>query len=1037
MHAYSIRWILILLVLIAVVPGVIGTSFEIASSFQLQRQNALESAQNAAGAAAQRVANFIGNSEVIVRTAAEIPDAASLDRGRCQTTLSQLMQVLPRYANLVAVDAEGWLVCSGVPASDDTPRRIDPTYYFDRMKRDGRLTVGYPSSSSFVTGRRIVGISQPLFGSQRELRGALVLAVDLLRFSLEMPANVRLRYFLLAGNGAVVTTNYQPQDLVASQPALSPFFDLMPGAERQLIDVPGPDGAMYLVAKAAVPGYDWTMIAAIAKQDALSEAYRQLWRSSAIHAGILLLGISLSFWLSRQIAVPIKDMVETIMRIQKGLRVRFTERGPLEILALARQANIALDEAQQRDKLLHIADQRLAFAIEANQDGVWDWDIVSGRVDYSERWLSMLGYGPGEIEASLDGLRHLVHPDDDPMVKAAVETHLAGQSPHFTTEHRMRHKNGHYIWVLNRGAIVDRDDDGSPIRMVGTHTDIDNRKAAEFNLLKAGVVFDKSPQAIIVTDEKNIIQLVNPAFERVTGYMGGEAIGRNPSFLASGRQMPDFYKAMWQQLIETGEWHGEIWNRRKDGAAYCEWLTITQMRHGDQITGHIGMFIDITQRKEAEAQVEWRANFDTLTMLPNRHLLLDRIDQAVKRNRRGGSGGAVMLLDLDHFKEINDSLGHQAGDAVLIEVARRLQKVMRENDTVGRLGGDEFVILLTDLPTEQASAVAERILQALAVPVTLPGRDLQTGASIGIAIYPDDSDDPSELLRLADMAMYSAKAAGRGSWQMFTQQMDLQSRRRLDLIADMRVALMQDQIELFYQPVVSIATGEVVKAEGLARWRHPRQGFIPPDQFIPLAEETGLIHQLGQIVLTAGMAARQRINDAGLNCQISVNISSRQIGSPTFAAEVRRLLVNSNMATNPIIFEVTESLLLSDFERACALLREFADAGAVIALDDFGTGYSSLSYLYRLPASILKIDRSFTINLGQRSDVRRLMQAIIDLGHDLGFKIVAEGVETAEQRDALLEMGCDYGQGYYFAKPMPFDDLMALLVGNSRLSIPA
>lgn len=1037
MQAYSIRWFLLFVVLIALLPGVIGTAYEINRSFDQQQQAAVEISQHAAGAAADRVTNFLASTESVVRGLARQPGVATLDPARCRSALAESMAVLPDYANVIVVGEQGWVVCSAIPLPDEEIRRIDTSFYFDRLKETGRLTIGNPSSAGVVSGRRIVAVAEPLISGSGEIYGAVALSIDLLRFVREMPRIPHTQSYLLARNGGVVSATESPEHWIAHSPAMRPFFDLADTAV-QLSDVVGPGGRSYLVAKQPVDGYDWTMIVAIPTDEAFQAARQQIWRSVALHGSVLLLACVAAFWMSSRIALPLSAMTENVIHIREtGQRHLFKVDGPAEVRALAQQANVVLTEADEREKLLRITDRRLALAIEANGDGVWDLDLTTGYFEYSDRWLEMLGYVRGDLQPTLDGLRSIVHPDDDPVVAAAFRDHLSGNADFFFTEHRMRCKDGTYKWVLNRGAIVDTDADGRPARIAGTHTDIDARKAAEISLQHAGIVFERSPQAILVTDERNIIQRVNPAFERATGYSAAEVVGRNPSLLSSGRQGPDFYKAMWGQLQATGEWQGEIWNRRKDGTAYCEWLTVTQMRHDGHATGHIGMFIDITQRKEAEAQVEWRANFDTLTTLPNRHLLLDRIDQAVKRARRSTVGGAVMLLDLDHFKEINDSLGHQAGDAVLIEVASRLQKVMRENDTVGRLGGDEFVVLLTDLPAEQASAVAERILQALTAPVTVSGRELQTAASIGIATYPDDGDDPSELLRLADMAMYSAKAAGRGSWQMFTQQMDQQSRRRLDLIADLRVALAQDQIELFYQPIVDIATGDVVKAEGLARWRHPRHGFIPPDQFIALAEETGLIHPLGQVVLATGMAARQRINDAGLNCQISVNISSRQIGLPAFAAEVRHLLENENMAVNPIVFEVTESLLLADFERACALLREFADAGAVIALDDFGTGYSSLSYLYRLPASILKIDRSFTINLQQRPDVRRLVQAIIDLGHDLGFRIVAEGVETADQRAVLSEMGCDYGQGYYFAKPMPLDDLMLLLDRNARLAIPA
>jgi diguanylate cyclase (GGDEF)-like protein/PAS domain S-box-containing protein len=1031
MRGYSIRWFLLILVLIALAPGLVSTSFEIRHSFRQQTEAALEITQTAANAAARRVDNFLANAKKIAVSAAARPEIGLTDPRRCSAELAALMSVLPSYANAIVIDGDGRVVCSAVTRQAGAGQFVDRAFYFDRMLQTGQLTVGYPSPTSSVIKSRIVGIAQPLKSEDGRIAGALVLAIDLARFVQEMPDVPNMQAFLVAGNGSVVSATVSPDEWISSGVPGIGFFAGV-SAPAQLVDEPGPDGRPFLVAKVPVAEAGWTMIAGIPTEIALSGAYQYLRYNLAVYAFVLILTVTALLWVGYRIVAPLEAVIANVHRIKDGDRPHFSVRGPLEIRMLAAAANEALDEAEQREKLLHIADQRLAFALEANRDGVWEWNLADGSMTLSERWLAMLGYEDGEIERTPDALRRLVHPEDDALVEAAARAHLAGETPQFVTEHRMRRKDGGYMWVLNRGAVVERDAAGRPLRLVGTHTDIDSRKAAEADLKRAGIVFDKSPQAIVVTDADNRIELVNPAFEKVTGYAAAEVIGRNPSILSSGRQPPEFYKAMWQTLKDTGEWQGEVWNRRKDGSAYCEWLTVTQVRQGDRVMGYIGMFIDVTRRKEVEEQLEWRAHFDPLTMLPNRHLLLDRIDQAIRRSRRSGHSGAILMLDLDHFKEINDTLGHQAGDAVLVEVARRLHATMRENDTAGRLGGDEFVILLSDLTEYQAIGVAERIIDALGKPVTVEGRALQIGGSLGVVLFPSDGDEPGELLRLADMAMYKAKAAGRGGWQMFKPEMDASSRQRLETLTELRTALQQDQIELHYQPIVDLRTGRIAKAEGLARWRHPQRGFIPPALFIPLAEETGMIHQLGHAVLQSGLAARRRIDAAGMTCHIGINVSSRQLDGGSFIGEISQALAAEDMSRNALIVEVTESLLLSDFERTCGILQNLADAGATIALDDFGTGYSSLNYLCRLPAKVLKIDRSFVAGIDERVDLRRLVRGVIELGHDLGLTVVAEGVETAAQRDCLVAMGCDFAQGYHFARPMPLDDLLALLAAQAQ-----
>ncbi|MGZ4959084.1 MAG: EAL domain-containing protein [Methylomonas sp.] len=567
------------------------------------------------------------------------------------------------------------------------------------------------------------------------------------------------------------------------------------------------------------------------------------------------------------------------------------------------------------------------------------------------------------------------------------------------------------------------DEQGQLLGTVGFASDITERRKAEENLRLAALVYENSSQAMLVTDADNNILSANPAFTAMTGYAADEVIGTNPRILRSGEHDAAFYQAMWHALNTTGVWHGEIKNRRKNGEIYIEELTINTIfdRNG-QPRRRVALSSDITQRKQTEEQIWRQANFDPLTGLPNRNMFRNSLEVEIKKAHRTGQSFALLFIDLDRFKEVNDALGHEMGDHLLKETAHRLQTCIRESDTVARLGGDEFTIILSELDhIDDCERIAESLLQKLSSPFRLGSELAYVSASIGITLYPADSTDLSQLLKNADQAMYAAKNQGRNGYNFFTKDLQRSLKERADLLGDLRNALPDHQFELYYQPVIELATGSVQKAEALLRWRHPSRGLIGPAEFISLAEETDLIVEIGDWVFrSAARQVAQWRTTIHPEFQISINKSPAQFHSPRHALpHWFDYLKELQLDGQSIVVEITEGLLLDANLAVLDHLLAFRDAGMQVAIDDFGTGYSALSYLKKFDIDYLKIDQSFIRNLAPDSSDFVLCEAIVIMAHKLGLKVIAEGMETEQQRNLLISIGCDYGQGYLFAKPLP------------------
>lgn len=733
---------------------------------------------------------------------------------------------------------------------------------------------------------------------------------------------------------------------------------------------------------------------------------------------------------------PIRRLEHHANELAKGnYAARSTLYSTNELGVLGQTLNLASDTIERL--LLRVRNEQIMLKeAKAMFDGLADTSIVGIYLldqnlcftYVNERLALLLGYDRAEMSDGSFNLSRLFTPSNYAIVSQRAKERFLKKEPASNYEMKALRKDGTVVDLEILASLMSLN--GQPI-IIGMMLDIGKRKQAEISLRRAALIFDQTSEAMVITDADGVVQDINPAVTTVTGYTATELIGNRMSLLSSNRQNQDFYRRMWNSLIETGRWSGDIWNRHKSGVEYIERLTINTTYNEDgSVNCRIGLFSDVTEKRRREALIWRQANFDQLTELPNRQMFYEKLQYCIVDSKNSGLPFALVFLDLDFFKEVNDTFGHAIGDELLRIVAERIRGSVRKEDQVARLGGDEFTLIIQNLKhLDHVRTVCTKVLESVAQPYSLNNNTVHISVSMGVAFYPDNGIDATELLKQADLAMYMSKEKGRNQYSFFSASMQEKAQMRRDMLRDLQQGLDSGQFTLHYQPIVDMQSGLIVKAEALMRWHHPQHGLVSPADFIPLAEDSGLIVPMGDWAFhqAASQLAQWR-TELDQNFAVSVNVSPVQfepkgLDPQTWITSLEAL----GLPGSAVTLEITERLLMEADEDTRIRLLAFRSSGIQVALDDFGTGYSSLSYLKRFNIDLLKIDQSFVRNLTRQSEDMVLCQAIIVMAHQLGIKVVAEGVNTQEQHEILLEAGCDYGQGFGYARPMPPEELTRVI----------
>ena len=899
----------------------------------------------------------------------------------------------------------------------------------------GKSSVGPPTHEALLK-QPVFPIVAMIKGSDGQVIGSLagVTRLDQPNF-LDIISQARYGktggYFLVAPQSRlVITASGQRQVMQALPvPGLNPAIDrfILGQQGSALIDIPNPLGVEVVASSTAIQVAPWHVAAVLPTAEAFAPIRTMQQRMWLATGALTLLAGLLVWWLLARELAPLQATARRLIAMAD-------EHEPLQPLPATR-----LDEIGQVvkgfNRLLGTLGQREALLqqiLNTSSVAIFLVDRQGYITRANQHMARLFGFSLNELQAM--EYVALVHPQQRELARQKMRALLASQLQSVDLERLYWRADQSEFWGhLTGQRFVDAN--GVEQGLVGVIADVTQRRQLDAELRIAAIAFE-SQQGMAITDAQGVILRVNQAFCVITGYSALEAVGQNPRLLSSGRHDAAFYAAMWANIARSGAWQGEIWNRRKNGEVFPEWLSISAVKDSSgQVTHYVATFSDISAHKAAEDQIKSLAFFDTLTGLPNRRLLLDRLVQAMVSGARHGRQGALLYIDLDDFKTLNNSYGHDVGDALLQQVAQRLSGCMREGDTVARPGADSFAVLLEALSANaveaatQAESVGEKIRLALSEPYQLDGHLHRSTASIGVTLLDDrQQEGVDEPLKRAELAMYQAKTAGRNTLRFFDPQMQTAVLALAALEADLREALRSDQFVLYYQAQVNGAS-RVSGVEALVRWQHPLRGLVPPSEFIALAEQTGLILPLGQWVLETACA--QLAAWAGLleraQLTVAVNVSALQFHQGDFVAQVMSALARSGAKPQRLKLELTESLLVHDVEGIIAKMSALQAQGVGFSLDDFGTGYSSLSYLKRLPLNQLKIDQGFVRDILQDPNDAAIAKMVVALAETLGLAVIAEGVETAAQRDFLAAQGCHAYQGYLFSRPLPIAEFEAFM----------
>ena len=704
------------------------------------------------------------------------------------------------------------------------------------------------------------------------------------------------------------------------------------------------------------------------------------------------------------------------------------------LLSYQRLQQLKLKAASQKE--IAENERRLKFALWGCGEELWDWNIETGKISRSNRLPNIKLPETMSVDQVFQNVQD-IHPKDLSRSSLALSDYLKGHSDSYEVVYRVKDKHEKWLWLLDRGKIVETDKSGAPTRMAGMLKDISKIKSTEEQLKLIATAFENTFEGIWIADKNYRIKAINRAFSLITGFSSAEVLGKKLKLCKTKKNVDGLEDYLKQEVKKNHQWQGEIWEERKDGTLYPAELNINSIQDEDNSTTHfVGVFSDITQRKKDEDELRELANFDALTGLPNRNLFCDRVNHSIERVHRNKKRLSLFFIDIDQFKKINDSLGHPVGDQLLFLVGERISDVLKKEDTLSRFGGDEFCILIEEISsTSIAAKIAKRIIEKFTYQFVVEGIAMTVTPSIGIVVYPDDGVDTNTLIKNADTAMYQAKNNGRNRYEFFTEELNRNAEKNLKFESELRLALIEDQFEIYYQPKVSLSSGEIVSMEALVRWNSPERGLVGPNEFIPVAEECSLIIPLSNLILEkvctdlAGWLKNNIFNE-----RVAINLSVVQFREHGGLIDsVQHVLNKTEVPAKHIELEITEGMVMDNVENAIAVMQHLRELDIHISIDDFGTGYSSLSYLKKFPVNTLKIDRAFIIDMESNNRDASIVSSIINLAHSLELNVIAEGVETLEQLNILKELGCDEIQGYLFSRPLDKKGIEQILLNKTCL----
>lgn len=1027
------------MVLLVTLPSIVGLIYQ---SFEEQKIAVNATYQQAIATVDITNNNqtlLIKETQLFLQKLSTFTEVLNSESPKCSAFLANMLKLQRYYINLGVPRVDGELLCNAKPL--EKPINVADRPYIQRAYSSKDFSVGHFQIDR-ATGVTSINFAYPVFDQ---------VSGDIIAFAVAVISLEWWNNYLAESNLPKDTVAYiidSKQQIIATYPYnkhlvgenINSVSNILPNANA-LIDKPttlkGNDNVNRLFIAKPMNDLsnraDTRIIVGIPINDKLAIINSRFITKGIILFFVVVLMFIVIFWgIKKSILTPLTVLLNSTKNLQSGKTIDIiSPHGASELVDLQRQFIVmaktrlqAEQELKDNQILLTESQNRLSIHLENTPLGCISWDNNFNCTAWNKSAERIFGYTEQEaIGRHVSAL--ILTPD---MVKKvnAIHSLLLKQQGNKLNINENLTKDGRTIlceWYTT--PIICKN--GTVTGIAALVQDITERKLLEEKLTQAAYVFSHALEGIIITDANGNIIDVNNTFIDITGYERDEVLGKNPNIIQSKRQSLEFYQQLWKSLADTGQWHGEIWDKRKNNQVFPAKLSISAVYNDSgEVKNYIAVFTDITDVKAHQHQLEHMAHYDVLTNLPNRTLLSDRLNQAIILNKRSKQPLAVVFLDLDGFKAINDAHGHDIGDELLITIANRIKRVLRDGDTLSRFGGDEFVAVLTNLDKgSEFEAILDRLLKAASKPITIRNILLKVSASIGATLYPQDDSDAEQLIRHADQAMYIAKQEGKNCYHLFDPESegvfkDLQESRQ-----QISIALKNGEFVLYYQPKVNMKTGEIIGVEALIRWQHPTQGILPPIDFLPLVENHPLSIEIGEWVLEEALTQIAKWQSLGLHLPVSVNIGAQQLQHSNFIDCLSKLLAkHSNIDPNYLELEVLETSALGDVLSASQIMNSCVDLGVSFAIDDFGTGYSSLTYLRRLPANLIKIDQTFIRDMLVDSDDWAIVTGVIALAKSFNRKVIAEGVETVAHGTALIELGCEFAQGYGIAKPMPAEQVL-------------